>query len=192
MTLRRPFIAVVLTAALLAACETPVEPRQFPEIGFSHQTPILLNVASVSVKKMPSAPAKGSVEYELPVRLSTVAERWARERIKPVGRQGTATVTIEQAQLVEERLKKTGGIKGAFTTDQTERYRATLAMSVSVVEPSGQAQARASGNRVRTVPEDATLADREKVWFQMVESLSRNVDRELEAQMRKHMNQYIR
>ena len=48
------------------------------------------------------------------------------------------------------------------------------------------------GNRTRTVAEDASLADREKVWFQMVESLSRNVDKVLEEQIRKHMTAYLR
>lgn len=192
MTALKSMLLVMAAAVLLAGCETPVERRNFPQIGFTHQKPILLNVASVSVEKASPAPAKGSVEYELPATLNSVAERWARERLKPVGTQGTAIVKIENAHIVEERLKKTSGFKGAFTTDQTERYRATLAVSVSITDPSGQAQARASGTRVRTVPEDATLADREKIWFQMVESLSRNVDQVLEAQIRKHMTRYLR
>jgi hypothetical protein len=192
MTMLKSLVFSVLAAVLLAGCETPVEGRQFPEIGFSHQTPIALNVASVTVEKPAPSAVKGSVEHELPVTLVAVAERWARQRIKPVGQQGTAVVKIEQAQMVEERLKKKGGIKGAFTTDQTERYRATLQMSVSVVDQTGQAQARASGNRTRTVAEDASLADREKIWFQMVESLSRSVDKVLEEQIRKHMTAYLR
>jgi hypothetical protein len=192
MTMLKSMFFSVLAVVLLAGCETPVEGRRFPQIGFTHQTPIALDVASVTVEKPAPSAAKGSVEHELPVTLVAVAERWARQRIKPVGRQGTAIVKIEQAQMVEERLKKKGGIKGAFTTDQTERYRATLQMSVSIVDRTGQAEARASGNRTRTVAEDASLADREKVWFEMVESLSRNVDRVLEEQIRKYMTAYLR
>ncbi len=192
MTMLKSLVFSVLAAVLLAGCETPVEGRQFPQIGFSHQTPIALNVATVKVEKPAPSTAQGSVEHELPVTLASVAERWAQQRLKPVGQQGTAVVKIEEAQMIEERLKKKGGIKGAFTTDQTERYRATLRMSVSIADQTGQAEARASGNRTRTVAEDASLADREKVWFQMVESLSRNVDKVLEEQIRKHMTAYLR
>lgn len=192
MTMLKSLVFSVLAAVLLAGCETPVEERRFPQIGFSHQSPIALNVAAVKVEKPAPSTVQGSVEHELPVTLSAVAERWAQQRLKPVGQQGTAVVRIEEAQMIEERLKKKGGIKGAFTTDQTERYRATLRMSVSIADQTGQAEARASGNRTRTVAEDASLADREKVWFQMVESLSRNVDKVLEEQIRKHMTAYLR
>ncbi len=192
MTMLKSLVFSVLAAVLLAGCETPVEGRQFPQIGFSHQTPIALNVATITVEKPAPSTVQGNVEHELPVTLASVAERWAQQRLKPVGQQGTAVVKIEEAQMIEERLKKKSGIKGAFTTDQTERYRATLRMSVSIADQTGQAEARASGNRTRTVAEDASLADREKVWFQMVESLSRNVDKVLEEQIRKHMTAYIR
>ena len=112
-----------------------------------------------------------SIDYELPVSLRKTAARWARERLKPVGRTGEAVVTIEQATMTEERLKKTGGFRGAFVTDQTERYRGVLRMSVAVTTPRGEAVARAAGERARTVAEDATLADREKVWFEITETL---------------------
>ena len=133
-----------------------------------------------------------SIDYELPVSLRKTAARWARERLKPVGRTGEAVVTIEQATMTEERLKKTGGIRGAFVTDQTERYRGVLRMSVAVTTPRGEAVARAAGERVRTVAEDTTLADREKVWFEMTEALMRRVDKELDSQVRRHMSEFIR
>ncbi len=192
MTTLKSLVFGVFAVLLLAGCETPVEGRHFPEIGFAHQAPIALNVASVTVEKPAPSGVDGSVEHELPVTLVAVAERWAQQRIKPVGQQGTAVVRIEKAQMIEERLQKKGGIRGAFTTDQTERYRADLRVSVSIDDPTGNAQARASGHRIRTVAENATLADREKVWFQMVESLSRNVDKVLEEQIRTHMTAFLR
>lgn len=184
--------SVLLLPILMSGCETPVPGRGFPEISFAHEQPIRLDVAKVEVKESPRVADEKSIDYELPVSLRKTANRWARERIKPVGRQGVAVVTIEQATVTEERLKKTGGFKGAFVTDQTERYRGTLRMTVEITSARGEAVARAEGERTRTVAEDATLADREKVWFEMTETLIRRVDKEMDSQIRRHMARYIR
>ena len=188
----RTLFFLLLVAPAVAGCDTPVEGRNFPEIGFSHQAPIALNVASIEVKKPPPGAVEGSVLSELPVTPAEVAERWARERLKPVGTSGTAVVTIEKASLIEERLRKTGGVRGAFTTDQTERYVGELALAVSIVEPGGEASAKARATRTRTIPEGATLAEREKLWFDIVESLGRNIDKVMEEQIEKHMTAYLR
>lgn len=193
---RRPvglFAAVFALASLLGACETPVEGRKFPEIGFGHETPIRLDVARLEIRKPPPRPlSKENIEHELPVSLQTVAERWARERLKPVGNRSVAVVTIDEASFTETALKRTSGIKGAFTTDQSERYDAKLSMSVKISDLRGEGVARATGSRRQTVREDVTLAEREKVWFKMVESLIRDLDKELEKQVRAYLGQFIR
>jgi hypothetical protein len=189
----RPLYCLLLLAPLLAACETDVPARTFPEIGFAHQMPINIDVASVEVENKPEPPSgTAAIVQELPVTPATVAERWARQRLHPVGQRGKAIVRIEKASVVEEKLKKTEGIRGAFVTDQTERYIGELQMSVTVVDDRGQATARAEARRVRSVPEDASLADREKLWFELVEHLAREVDSVLEQQVRTHLSNYLR
>jgi len=178
---------------LVAACETQVEGRNFAQISFAHLPPIKLNVAKIDVKEPTvEAPGNGNIEHELPVSLRGAALRWARERLQAVGQTGSAVVVIEQADFREERLKKTTGVKGIFTTDQVERYQAVLAISVSISEPNGSAKARAKGSRSQTVPEDASLADREKVWFSMTEKLVKAVDAEMEKRIRQNLQHYVR
>lgn len=185
--------SILILALPLGACETPVEGRNFSQIGFSHQKPIRLDVARLEIKKArPRALSKGNIDHELPVSLHATAERWARERLKPVGNRSVVVVSIEEASFTEARLKRTGGIKGAFTTDQSERYDAKLRMSVKISDLRGEGVARATGTRKQTVREDITLAGREKVWFKMVEGLIRDVDRELEKQIRLYLGQFIR
>ncbi len=120
------------------------------------------------------------------------ARHWAEQRLQAVGQTGSAVVTVERADFREERLKKTPGFKGIFTTDQVERYRAALTVSVSITDPKGSAVARASGSRTQTVPEDASLADREKVWFSMTEKLVKAVDAEMEKRIRENLILYVR
>jgi hypothetical protein len=194
--LHRPIVllgAVLVLALSLGACETPVEGRKFPQISFSHQAPIRLDVAQIDITKPPMQNlSKDNIEHELPVSLNKAAEIWARERLKPVGNRGVAVVSIEKASFTETQLKRTAGIKGAFTTDQSERYIADLRMSVKISDLRGEGVARAEGSRKQTVREDITLAEREKVWFRMVEGLIRDLDKELEKQMRAYLGQFIR
>jgi hypothetical protein len=185
--------AAALVAAFLGGCDTPVPSRSFPDISFTHKIPYNLDVASIEVETRPApAPDKGTVVHELPVSLTAVAEKWARQRLKPVGASGVAVVTIEKASVVEQRLKKTGGVRGAFTTDQTERYIGELQLSISIAENRGQALARAGSTRTRTIAEDATLAEREKLWFDMVEKLTRGMDAEMDKQIPQHLAIYLR
>lgn len=194
-TRRRAAMSGIILALglLLGGCETPVEGRNFPEISFKHERPIRLDVARVEVRKpMPHAMTKENIENELPVSLVATAERWAHERLKPVGNRGVVVVTIEEASFTETSLKRTKGIKAAFTTDQSERYDAKLRMSVKISDLRGEGSARATASRKQSVREDITLADREKVWFKMEENLIRDVDKELEKQIRTYLGQFIR
>ena len=193
MTIFRMFCATVLVAALLGGCDTPVPSRNFPDISFTHKTPYKLDVALIEIEPKP-APAsnKGVVVHELPVSLTKVAEQWANQRLQAVGASGTALVTIEKASVVEQSLKKTPGVRGAFTTDQTERYIGELQVSISIMDNRGQALARAGSTRTRTIAEDATLAEREKLWFDMVEKLAWGMDAEMDKQIPQHLANYLR
>lgn len=193
MTIIRTICAMLVAAVVLGGCDTPVPSRSFPDISFSHKAPYNLDVATIEIESQPApAPAKGTVVQELPVPLTAVAEKWARQRLKAVGQSGVAVVKIDKASVVEESLKKTGGIRGAFTTDQTERYIGELEMSISIADNRGQATARAGSNRTRTIAEDATLAEREKLWFDMVETLARGMDAEMDKQIPQHLANFLR
>lgn len=193
MTTIRTICAMLMGAVVLGGCDTPVPARSFPDISFAHKTPYSLDVATIEVESQPApAPDNGEVVHELPVSLTGVADKWARQRLKAVGQSGVAVVKIEKASVVEERLKKTGGVRGAFTTDQTERYIGELQVSISIADNRGQALARAGSSRTRTIAEDATLAEREKLWFDIVERLARGMDAEMDKQIPEHLTNYLR
>jgi hypothetical protein len=188
----RAILIVTATALLLGACETPVPSRKFPEISFRHEAPYRLDVAKIEVEKRIAAPQKGEVVHELPVSLATVAENWVRQRLSAVGNSGTAVVYIEKASVVEEKLAKTGGIRGAFTTDQTERYTGELQMTMELSNGGQQGTVKAGARKAQTIAEDATLAEREKLWFDMVEKLARDVDAQMNKQINTHLTNFLR
>lgn len=194
----RPLIrrSLLFAALLLAAgCETEVPRPGFPELAYSHLPPIRLDVARIEVVQRYRPPArKPNVEHLFPVVPAMAAERWARDRLKAAGSAGVARVTVVYAGVVEVPLKRTGGLAGMFTTEQSERYDGAIEVSIDVLDGAGRTMASVSSRaeRRRTVPEDITLLGREKVWFELTEAMMNDLNISLERQIREHLGRWLR
>ena len=91
-------------------------------------------------------------------------------------------------------MQRTTGIRGAFTTDQSERYDGTLSIKIEIIGPHGRqlASVQSKANRSRTVPENITVTDREEVWFRMAEAMMNDLNLSLERQLLKHFKRWLR
>ncbi|PPR24683.1 MAG: hypothetical protein CFH40_00734 [Alphaproteobacteria bacterium MarineAlpha10_Bin3] len=186
---------IALALLVLAACETTVAPRQFPEITFRHLSPIRLDVAKITYAPRYRAPVgTPNVGQEFPTPPVVAAERWIADRLVAVGASGEAIVSIRRATATETRLKVKKGVTGAFTTDQAWRYDGYIEMSIKAVDLNGQrsATATAAARQSQTVPEDASLDGREAVWFGLVEKLMRRFDSAFAAQIRKDLTGFVK
>ena len=187
----------LLPLLMLAACTSPERPR-YPDITFGHLPPLRLDVASVEVVRAytPTSMAP-NIEQSFPTPPMQAMERWVRDRLQAVGTSGVATVTITDASATESRLPRTDGIRGAFTTDQTERYTARVEMTVeaSRVDPDGARRngtAVAQATRSRTAAEDATMNQRETIWFEMTEAMMREFDAAMATEVQKNLGAFLR
>ena len=189
----RTIIIVILLAA--TGCETAVGPRSFPEQTFRHLPPISLDVAEFDIVLLFEPPLKAPhVEHEMPVPPHKAVERWMVDRIRTVGTSGQAVLTVRDASVVEKRLKPLGGIRGTFTKEQTERYDARVEVEIFAVDGRGLRSAKAvtTSSRSRTVPEDATLRQRQVLWYELTERVMQDFDRTFEAQIRKHLAAFLK
>lgn len=186
---------VLLLATTLSACSTPIERRAFSEITFAHLAPIDLDVATIEVISDYQPPlTAANIESEFPVPPATAMARWAADRLRAKGTSGQAIVTIVEASVLEVRLKKSTGLKGFFTNDQSERYDATVRLVVEVFDLSRQmkASAEAEARRSRSVGENITLAAREQAWFSLTEALMVDFDDVMEKQIRNHLSSFLK
>ncbi len=169
---------------VLAACTSVTTAPDFPELTYGHLQPIRLDVASLEVIDAYRPTLQDpNVEHRAPVQPAAPARRWAEDRLVSAGAGSRRAVyTIKDASIIETKLEPTGGLKGIFTKDQSERYDGTLAVELAIFGPSGSREgtATATATRSRTVPENVTLNERERIWFQMVESMMSDLNRELE------------
>ena len=122
------------------------------------------------------------------------AERWVNDRLRAAGRAGIAQATISRASVVEVPLKRTEGVRGVFTKDQTERYDGLIEISIRILGDDGREKASvmARAERSRTVAEDVSLIDREKVWFEMTEAMMNDLNASLQRQINKHLGAFVR
>lgn len=187
-------VSMVLFGAL-TACETTLPPRAFPELRYNHLAPIRLDAVRVDViETYRSAGTKPYVEHEFPTRPATVAAQWGRDRLIAAGVNNVVRVTIVNGAVVEVPLKRTTGVTGVFTTDQSERYDGTLEIKIEIIGSDGRqlASVSAQAKRSRTVPENITLAERERGWFRMTESMMNDLNLSLERQIRQHFATWLR
>lgn len=189
-------VAVVLLAVFaLAGCETVVPQPRFPELSFSHLRPIRLDVARIEiVSEYRPSTAKPNVEHLFPVKPEAVVRRWAKDRLWPAGPAGVARMTIKRAGVVEVPLKRTSGLRGMLTTDQSERYDGVIEVEIRIFGAGGKQRGivRSRAERSRSVAEDITLHERETVWFQMTEAMMNDLNSSLEKQIRSHLQAMLR
>ncbi len=185
------FLVCVLGIGLgVAACESDVRVQKLPELTFTHLGSIKLNVSRLETALRYKAPLKKpNVEHLMPVQPATAMQRWAKDRLIKTGPSGVARFTIHEASVIEEKLRMDSSFTGVFTKQQSERYTGRVEASLEVFDARGKRLGFASANAVRskTVREDATLNDREKLWFDLVEELMKEFDREMVKNIKTHL-----
>lgn len=180
--------------ALLAGCEMTPPRNDFARIGFDHLQPFRLDVARIEILQQYEFPREAPhVGHRFPDPLPDVAERWGRQRLKAEGSRNSARFTIHEASVIEQELARTQGLKRFFVIDQSERYDARLRAELEIRDSSdGSRRAvRADVRRSVTVAEDASLTEREAIWFQLTEDLMRRFDREMEQAVRENLTPWL-
>ena len=178
---------------VLAACETPTPTRRLPDLTFAHLAPIRLNVARIEVVSRYRPPLREpNVEHLFPTPPVVALKQWAKDRLRAVGSSGVARLVVLNASAVESRLAQKTGFTAAFTTQQSQRYDMAVEARLEVSSPLGQGRATANATRFSTIREDATIHQRERLWFDLTESLVRDFDVAMEKNMRQHLGRWVR
>ncbi|HEY9567508.1 MAG TPA: hypothetical protein VIR38_05415, partial [Thalassobaculum sp.] len=117
-----------------------------------------------------------------------------RDVLRPSGTGGRAVFRIIRGSLVESPLQTTGGMQGWFTVDQAERYDAAIEGRLDLYGPGGHllGHAAAQATRYRTIAEDASLNDRQRLWYDLVEATAQDFATVMENAIRRELGGYAR
>ncbi len=187
-------LLIAVTAWLAVACQVAPPANGWPEITFQHRPTLRFDAAEIVVEQSYDAPLDPPhVVHLFPVSPGEAAVRWARDRLVAAGAAGRLIYDVREASVVEVALQTESGLTGLFTAEQSERYDARLFVEVRLLDDRGMTRAvvEAGAERSITVPEDATLREREEAWFRLTEALMRDCDAELEKALYRYMAAHI-
>ncbi|MEQ8639866.1 MAG: hypothetical protein RIE31_04555 [Alphaproteobacteria bacterium] len=183
--------------AVAAGCSTAPVATEYPDLTYTHLPPIVLTAGTVEVVDgyIPTL-SEPNVEHLFPLRPSVAMQQWAHDRLQVTGSDGQVVrFEVVQASVTETSVREEGGaIRRLFTTAHTLRYDMTLEARVEVrPNPSSAAVGfvRAIVQRHATLPEDATVNDREQLWFTMLSAAMNDLNREMEGQIRITLNPWL-
>jgi hypothetical protein len=187
----RVFAATLFVLAL-ASCAKELPPPH-STLRFDG-SPIRLDVAQVEVITDYTSPlAKPNVEHLMPIPPAMAAKRWAEERLRPEGQQRVAKFTILEGSVIEVPLQKTGGIRGAFTTDQEFRFDAKLSVRLDILDDRAfrLGTATAEAVRSRSLPEKATLNQRDQLYYDLTADLMKDIEAVMEKQIGDNLGRWL-
>ena len=184
-----------VVAALLAACGSAPPPRQdFADLRFTTEPPLRLRVAGVEIVDE-YRPNFDPPHYEqrFPIPLPHVADNWARDRLQAVGTSGRAVAVIVDASAVEINLPKQTGLGATFTNQLDTQYNARVGIRVEARDDRDgtMRMAEAHAERSVTAVEGATLAERDRMLYQLESRLMAELDRQLETQIRNNLGDLV-
>ncbi len=188
----KKILALVATVLLATACtEAPASTALAP-IRFT-QPPMKVSVAQVRVENLtPALP--GAVDAQMPTPPAAAVTQWVNDRLVAAGSSGYMVVSMQNASMIETKLAKTDGIKGFFTDDQDAKYTGTLVVNFRLfngISTTPVAEANVNVARGRSINEDATLAQRELFYHQLVSDMMQAFNGEAETQLRRFMGTYM-
>jgi hypothetical protein len=198
--MRRSGLAACCIAGLLlvgCADEAPAPPIRFADLHFSAaDPPIRLDVVSIEVvdRFQPSFQPP-EVEQDFPVPPQRAIRNWVQDRLQAgdPGSPNRARVIIADAAVRETDLMPGEGLGAAFTDEQSKRYDAHLAVRIEILDARGKVvrTANAETSRSRSVAEDTTLNERDRVWYDMTRDMVQDLGGELQKQVESAFYPYL-
>lgn len=191
LRLLSPMVAILL----LTACESAPPRPNFPDIHITGEAPIRLAVGGVDIRNDYKASFQPPhVEHLFPIPPAHAMENWAHDRLVAAGGNARAVFIIADASVVETELKKKEeGITGAFTKEPAQRYDATVAATLNLIDERGTPvrTVTVKAFRSQTVLEGVTPNEREQAWYDMTKALMNDFDRQMSAEISAHFGGYF-
>ena len=189
-------IALMLASVFLFACssttDTDAVPLRYNEPRFQRTAPIVLNVEKVDISsEFVASFTRPNVEHLFPISIEKTAKIWAEDRLKADGFSSNkiAEYIIKDASVTEE-VEKSGDM---FQKDRL-KYRAHLSVLLKIRDKANMSAAETSIDAWRELmmPVDTKIADKERLWNDMVNKLFEDFDRRMNQSTNESLNMYVK
>ena len=195
MRIRCLLLIITLLATGMAGCSQTKEPRPAPVLDFTQGSPILLDVrvAEIDSRYHPQIQPP-NIERSVAPTPQEAMIKWAQQRLRSDGSENIARFTIIDAPVSAENLPRTGGLKGALTTEAAQRWTVTLEAQLEFLDDAG---ARLDGFttkvvRTRDLKEGATAEERSLFWSEMIAAAMGEFDTQMNSGLRQYAPRWVR
>ena len=188
------FLPFLIAGLGITGCEMSPGGNEFAEITFRHVSPIRLDVREIEIQFHYRPPNQDpNVDHRFPVPPMDATARWARDRLEAAGPTRRARFIIGNAAVTETRLETKGGVTGALTIDQSERYDGRIEVELQIIADDGTIEGAITTQITRSVTtaEDLTLNERERRWYRMTEDMMKDLDAQLDRTIKQHLFRFI-
>ena len=190
-----PATAALLAVAVVAAgCEVPLPNRDHAPPSFAHLQPLAFDLDRVQIVETGAAAHPADVGHLFPTPPAVAARIWIRDRLRARGHLGLLRVTIDEASARLTPLATNTDLEGLLTEEQAERLDVRLRVTIEAIDRNGEVNgsATADAKRSRTLPEGITLAERERLYDDVVEALLHDYNANQERAIRRYLGLYLR
>lgn len=104
-----------------------------------------------------------------------------------------ARLSVLDASVVEQPLKRSGGLKALVTREPSENLVGHIAVMLEIVDGDGTrlAYTKVEARRTRGVLEDVSLKEREDIYDAMARAMMADVDAQLSANIERYFGPFI-
>lgn len=182
-----------LAIAALAACQTSAPARlgkpQFTGPAFA------INASDIQFTKTNPTPATDiQAREQFPTRLDSGMEQWARDRLQLRGGANRLELELVDAYVTEQPLPVTKGFSGLFKNEQSARYTGKLKVVLKLYTPERvmpHAGVESEVSRSMTLPEGASVAERQQAYNDLVISMLQHIDEDMSQRIPQHLAEFL-
>ena len=185
---------VLAVSALAAGCESAPPPRQPDPLSFTNLPPLVFDLGRIEVVERPAAPDPADVGHRFATPPAAGVRQWVQERLRASGAEGLLRVTIEEASARLTPLTTNAAFEDLFTEEQAERLDLHLRVTIEAVDASGAVRGHASADtrRSRTLREGLTLAERDRLYHEILLALFDDYNASQVQALRQYLHLYLR
>lgn len=178
----------------LASCQTVGKLEKFPTMTFTHLSKIRLLVRDIKILELQKNQITPPyITHQFPISPAKATRRWAKDKLQIGGKKNTARLIIKIAEAKQIPLKIDKTFVGSFKNQQSDRYETEISAKLEILNEKKEIEAvvEAEAQHFKTVSEATSLSDRRKIWYNMIEVLMNEFNKEIDKNINNNFQRYL-
>tara|TARA_B110000444_G_C18631601_1_gene497120 strand:- start:90 stop:683 length:594 start_codon:yes stop_codon:yes gene_type:complete len=188
------YFLVLCISFSLTSCQTIGKLEKFPTMTFTHLSKLRLLVRDIKIIELQKNQITPPyITHQFPISPAKATRRWARDRLQIGGKKNTARLIIKIAEAKQIPLEIDKTFAGSFKNQQSDRYETEIFAKLEILNEKKEIEAgvEAKAQHFKSVAEATSLSDRRKIWYNMIEVLMNEFNKEIDKNINNNFQKYL-